>query len=287
MFLIIFTLLSICILAILAMALLAKNVTEPVIDETNTSILETTENVSENNSEATTEKASENSTLNGALEESTSGEPETEAIISAIDEDFYISNITDDIFERINGVSFTTDCPVGREALRYVHVLHVGIDNKIHEGELVVNEYIAEDVMEIFYELYNAGYVIEKVVLVDDFYANDNASMIVNNTSGFNSRKIEGTDYWSNHAYGLAIDINPLYNPYVAEGDVVLPATAREYIDRTQAFDMKIDTTDLCYQLFIEHGFTWGGEWENVKDYMHFEKLITEENITETETQIN
>lgn len=280
MVLVIFALLSICILAILATALLAKTAGQ-ANHEKNPDSLQT--------AESTTESVTGITESISAEETTPVSEPVTEAVISAIDENFYISSITDEIFERIEGVSFTGDCPVSRDELRYIHILHMGIDGAAHEGELIVNAYIAEDVLDIFHELYNSGYVIEKVALVDAFNANDNASMIVNNTSGFNSRKIEGTDYWSNHAYGLAIDINPLYNPYVADGDVVLPATAREYTDRSKAFDMKIDTTDLCYQLFIEHGFTWGGEWENVKDYMHFEKLIedtleNETEITDTET---
>ena len=198
-------------------------------------------------------------------------EPETEYEY-AVDADFYISSITDDIFSRINGRSYNKDAPVGREQLRYVHILHIGVDGFAHEGELIVNEVIAREVLDIFYELYQIGYVLESVVLIDEYGADDNASMAVNNTSGFNARKVAGTEVWSNHAYGLAIDINPLYNPYVGESDTVLPATARQYTDRSGEFDMKLDAGDECCRIFAEHGFTWGGDWENVKDYMHFEK---------------
>lgn len=198
-------------------------------------------------------------------------EPENEDEY-AIDADFYISSITDDIFSRINGYSYNNEAPVGREQLRYVHILHMGVDGVEHEGELIVNELIARDVLDIFYELYRIGYVLESVVLVDEYGADDNASMAVNNTSGFNARKVAGTEVWSNHAYGLAIDINPLYNPYVGESDTVLPATARQYTDRSREFDMKLDAGDECCRIFAEHGFTWGGNWENLKDYMHFEK---------------
>ena len=198
-------------------------------------------------------------------------EPETEYEY-AVDADFYISSITDDIFSRINGRSYNKDAPVGREQLRYVHILHIGVDGFAHEGELIVNEVIARDVLDIFYELYQIGYVLESVVLIDEYGADDNASMAVNNTSGFNARKVAGTEVWSNHAYGLAIDINPLYNPYVGESDTVLPATARQYTDRSREFDMKLEAGDECCRIFAEHGFTWGGDWENLKDYMHFEK---------------
>ena len=198
-------------------------------------------------------------------------EPETEYEY-AVDADFYINSITDDIFSRINGRSYNKDAPVGREQLRYVHILHIGVDGFAHEGELIVNEVIARDVLDIFYELYQIGYVLESVVLIDEYGADDNASMAVNNTSGFNARKVAGTEVWSNHAYGLAIDINPMYNPYVGENDTVLPATARQYTDRSREFDMKLDAGDECCRIFAEHGFTWGGDWENIKDYMHFEK---------------
>lgn len=206
-----------------------------------------------------------------SIAESTTREPDTE-YQAVIDEHFYISRITDDIFIRINGYSYNDNAPVSREQLRYVHILHIGVDGLEHEGELIVNENIAEDVLDIFYELYQIGYVLESVVLVDEYGADDNASMAVNNTSAFNARKIAGTEVLSNHAYGLAIDINPLYNPYIGEDDMVLPATARQYTDRKLEFDMKLDAGDECCRIFAEHGFTWGGDWENVKDYMHFEK---------------
>ena len=189
-----------------------------------------------------------------------------------IDDDFYLGSITDDIFSRINGYSYNEKAPVKREQLRYVHILHMGVDGLVHEGELIVNKSIAIDVLDIFYELYKIGYVLESVVLVDEYGADDNVSMAVNNSSAFNARKVADTQVWSNHAYGLAIDINPLYNPYVGEGDNVMPATARQYVDRNLEFDMKLDAGDECCRIFIEHGFTWGGDWENVKDYMHFEK---------------
>ena len=96
-----------------------------------------------------------------------------------------------------------------------------------------------------------------------------------NNTSAFNYREIAGTSRLSQHSLGLAIDINPKFNPYVKEKDgelTISPANAEDYVDRTQEFEYKIDENDLCYQLFTAHGFTWGGSWNSVKDYQHFEK---------------
>lgn len=126
-------------------------------------------------------------------------------------EQFYISEIPDDIFEKMQGKSYKADCTLPRENLRYIHVLHVGFDNQVHEGELVVNKDIADDVLEIFKELYESGYQIEKVRLVDEYDADDEASMSDNNSSAFNFRFISHTTKISKHGMGMAVDINTLY----------------------------------------------------------------------------
>lgn len=190
-------------------------------------------------------------------------------------EQFYISEIPDDIFEKMQGKSYKVDCTLPRENLRYIHVLHVGFDNQVHEGELVVNKDIADDVLEIFKELYESGYQIEKVRLVDEYDADDEASMSDNNSSAFNFRFISHTTKISKHGMGMAVDINTLYNPYVktVDGELSIePANAADYVDRGKDFPHKIDHDDLCYKLFTEHGFEWGGDWTHSKDYQHFEK---------------
>ena len=190
-------------------------------------------------------------------------------------EQFYISEIPDDIFEKMQGKSYKVDCTLPRENLRYIHVLHVGFDNQVHEGELVVNKDIADDVLEIFKELYESGYQIEKVRLVDEYDADDEASMSDNNSSAFNFRFISHTTKISKHGMGMAVDINTLYNPYVktVDGELSIePANAADYVDRSRDFLHKIDHDDLCYKLFTEHGFEWGGDWMHSKDYQHFEK---------------
>ena len=144
-------------------------------------------------------------------------------------------------------------------------------------GELICNQAIAEDLIEIFYELYQNNYPIEQISLIDKYQADDDLSCIANNTSCFNFRKIANSDTLSNHAFGLAVDINPLYNPYVSTSNGVMTASLSEslsYIDRAIDFPYKIEKDDLCYQLFLEHGFTWGGDWKNSKDYQHFEKKV-------------
>ena len=176
--------------------------------------------------------------------------PETEILKQTYEnnkEQFYISEIPDDIFEKMQGKSYKADCTLPRENLRYIHVLHVGFDNQVHEGELVVNKDIADD----------------------------EASMSDNNSSAFNFRFISHTTKISKHGMGMAVDINTLYNPYVktVDGELSIePANAADYVDRSRDFSHKIDHDDLCYKLFTEHGFEWGGNWTHSKDYQHFEK---------------
>lgn len=188
-----------------------------------------------------------------------------------LDELFYAEEISDQVFQRMDGVSFGEDCTTAREELRYVRVLHTGFDGETHIGELVVNQSIAQDIVEIFRALYDNAYPIEKMHLVDDYGGDDEASMEDNNTSCFNFRNVSGSSTLSRHALGLAVDVNPLYNPYVTDSGYE-PANAGDYLDRTLEFPYKIDASDLCYQLFTEHGFSWGGWWTSVKDYQHFEQ---------------
>lgn len=184
---------------------------------------------------------------------------------------FPVMQIPDMVFEKMQGVSFREDCPVTRDELRYIKLLHWGTDGKPHQGEIIVNEQIADDVQDIFFKLYKASYPIESVQLVDVYGGNDEISMTKNNTSGFNARKMTDGESWSKHAHGMAIDLNPKYNPYV-NGELILPVDSVEYADRTKSFRMKIDGTDYAYKLFTSYGFTWGGNWTNLQDYQHFEK---------------
>lgn len=191
-----------------------------------------------------------------------------------IEQCFFYTKIEDEIFLRIEGKSFGEDCTVDREELRYVKVLHYGFDKQVYVGELIVNQEIARDITDIFFELFEAAYPIEKIRLIDEYEADDEKSMTDNNTSSFNFRKIAGSTQLSKHARGLAIDINPLYNPYVkgsSEAMVVQPAAGKSYVNREVEGDYYIKTGDLCYEAFAKRGFLWGGDWNTVKDYQHFE----------------
>ena len=185
--------------------------------------------------------------------------------------------IDDALFDRIYGRSFKTDCTTPRSELRYLTVLHVDIEGNIRAGELICHRTIAGELLEIFRTLYDAGYPIERMVLIDRYDADDERSMAANNSSAFNFRFISGTTKPSSHSRGLAVDINPLYNPYVVTRNGrtrVEPEAGRPYVDRTAAFPYKIERGDRCCQEFLRHGFVWGGDWRSCKDYQHFEKQL-------------
>ena len=145
-----------------------------------------------------------------------------------------------------------------------------------HEGVIICNKSIAKDLTEIFTELYRAKYPIERIRPISEFGNDDEQSMQANNSSCYCYRKVQGSSKLSKHAQGLAIDINPLYNPCVTPqkggSTLVEPATGAAYADRNAEFPYKITKGDLCYRLFIKHGFKWGGEWKSKKDYQHFER---------------
>lgn len=188
---------------------------------------------------------------------------------------FFIKEIDQDIIDRIYGKSYKEYSDIPYSELRYIRVLHTDFEGQTRIGELIVNKKIAQDVVDIFRDLYDISYPIEKMLLIDEYDADDIKSMEDNNTSAFNFRYIEGTKKRSVHSDGLAIDINPLYNPYVRTKDGksgVLPENAAEYADRTKDNIYYIKKDDPCYKAFTSRGFTWGGEWKSKKDYQHFEK---------------
>lgn len=189
---------------------------------------------------------------------------------------FYYEPISNEVFKRISGISYPVDCTVPLDDLRYVVLEYIDFEGQKKKGEIICNKLIADDLLEIFYELCQSDYRIESIRLVDEFGGDDIASMQANNTSCFNYRFIEGTTRLSNHSYGLAIDLNPFYNPYITYGKDdsmhVSPEESFQYADRSVSFPYKIDENDLAYKLFTRHGFTWGGNWNNSKDYQHFEK---------------
>jgi len=228
--------------------------------------------------DAVTETASGTQALPGAEETSDDEENSSDEYLGKnVDLYFYYEPLSEEIINRINGISYVENENISLDELRYMHILHYDFEDEIAEGELICNEAVAQDLLEIFYELFQAEYEIEKVRLIDEYDGDDSASMEDNNTSCFNYRVVDGTTSLSKHAYGLAIDINPFYNPYVVfqsdGGTYISPKGSEKYADRSLDFPYKIDTEDLCYKLFKEHGFIWGGNWNSCKDYQHFQKV--------------
>lgn len=190
---------------------------------------------------------------------------ETEAV-------FTHKSLTSDIIVKIMDSSYKENDEVKIEDLSYVQVTYWGFDDQEHTGELIVNKKIAEDIVEIFCILYEAKFPIEKIELIDEYGADDNLSMSANNTSAFNYREVVGSKgKLSKHSYGMAVDINPVQNPYI-KNEVILPESATDFLDRTNIKKGMIVEGDVCYNAFKKRGWTWGGEWNSLKDYQHFEK---------------
>lgn len=195
---------------------------------------------------------------------------------------FSQSKISDVVFERIYGKSYKEGSLIPRDDLRYIMILYYDFNGNRKRGEIISNKAISQDLVDIFKELYDHRYPIEKISLIDEYDADDDRSSSANNSSCFNYRTVAGKSSLSLHAKGLAIDINPKYNPTVVtdeEGNITdcFPDNAGEYADRSKQFKHKIDTQDLCYRLFMEHGFVWGGNWSSEPAYMHFSKSAVPE----------
>jgi hypothetical protein len=147
---------------------------------------------------------------------------------------------------------------------------HWGFDGRLHAGELVVHEDHARAVLGVFDALFEARFPIERMELVDVYDGDDGRSMEANNTSGFNCRRSSGgAGAWSQHAYGLAIDINPVQNPYVTTGGRVEPSAGARHVNRTAAPGV-IRGGDVVVRAFEAIGWSWGGDWSSAKDYQHF-----------------
>ena len=188
---------------------------------------------------------------------------------------FTTQEIPDSIWTRMQGRSYPQECGIARSELRYLELSHYDFDGQEHIGQMVCNRQIADDLLYIFRKLYEAEYPIGRMRLIDDYDASDQHSMADNNTSCFCYRRIAGSNSLSKHSRGMAVDVNPLYNPclYVRSGRVLPPEGKAYAHDRVKRKDIpgKIDTADLCYRLFLSRGFRWGGSWRSLKDYQHFE----------------
>jgi hypothetical protein len=167
------------------------------------------------------------------------------------------------------GSSWREGCPVGPESLVVVDLTYWTFEGTVATGELVLNQEIESQTQMAFHSLFELGFPIRSIINVDAFNSDDGASMAADNTSAFNCRSIAGTDDWSNHAFGRAIDVNPVENPYILNGDVEPPG-AQAYVDRVEGPGLLVEG-DAALEAFLDAGFEWGGSWRNPKDYQHLE----------------
>lgn len=177
------------------------------------------------------------------------------------------------LIKKISGQSYKEGCPVALSDLACVHLTHWNMDFEVQRGELICHKKLAIEISEIFQELFESRFPVQSINLIDDYNADDMESMQANNSSAFCSREITGKKgVYSKHSYGVAIDINPLYNPYV-NGECVLPKKGIPFLDRDLNVPGMIHESDACYNAFVKRGYTWGGNWNKpYKDYHHFEK---------------
>ena len=169
----------------------------------------------------------------------------------------------------IRSGSWTLRCPVALDDLRLVSLTYWGFDGRPHVGRLVVNRDAVDAIVGALHRLYLIHFPIRRMVPVDAYGASDERSMEADNTSAYNGRLVAGSTVWSQHAYGRAIDIDPLENPEIQDGKV-FPTTAGRYVDRTLGLPGMIVAGGPVVRAFAAYGWGWGGSWHSLKDYQHF-----------------
>lgn len=175
------------------------------------------------------------------------------------------------------GNTYRKGCPVSLNDLRYLRMKHKNFKGGEEWGEMIVHKSVAKEVTEIFGALYKAGYAIRKMKLVSDYKGSDWQSIEDDNTAAFNCRKATGSKHYSKHAYGRAIDINPIENPYVFRNGRTSHKASQKYLKRVYQNDSAADkavllANDKAVKIFKKYGWQWGGDWNRVKDYQHFSK---------------
>jgi hypothetical protein len=180
-----------------------------------------------------------------------------------------ISRIAAAQAKRMTGVSWRPGCPVPLRDLRLLTMSHRRFDGTVGQGRLIVHRDVARDVVSVFRRLHAAGFPIRRMVPVDAYGASDFRSIEADNTSAFNCRYVDGTTRWSEHAYGRAIDLNPIENPYVSGGKTSHPASV-PYLDRSRRRPGMAYEGGAMVRAFDAIGWGWGGRWTSVKDYQHF-----------------
>jgi hypothetical protein len=170
----------------------------------------------------------------------------------------------------MTGVSWRPGCPVGLSDLRLLTLAYRGFDGRAHTGRLVANRDAAAVLVNVFRRLYAAGFPIRRMELVDRYGGDDFRSIEADNTSAFNCRRATGSSSWSEHAYGRAIDVNPIENPYVSAAGTTAHAASRPYLNRSRHRPGMGYDGGVLVEAFRAAGWGWGGWWSGDKDYQHF-----------------
>ena len=170
---------------------------------------------------------------------------------------------------QMTGVSWHPGCPVPLSELRLLTLTYRGFDGRAHIGRLVANRDAASALVGVFGRLYAARFPIRRMQLVDAYGGDDYRSIEADNTSAFNCRAATGSSRWSQHAYGRAVDVNPIENPYVSGGTSSHRAS-RPYLDRSRHLAGMAYSGGVLVESFRQAGWGWGGDWTGVKDYQHF-----------------
>jgi hypothetical protein len=165
--------------------------------------------------------------------------------------------------------TYRAACPTPPSELRTVRLTHWGFDSRPHTGLIVVNRRVADQVVAVFRRLYAIRFPVRLMRPVSRYRGSDDRSMAADNTSGFNCRRVGRNGPWSQHAYGLAVDLNPLENPYLVGGEVQPPA-GRRFLERTRRRPGMVVEGDAVVRAFADVGWKWGGRWTSSKDYQHF-----------------
>jgi len=181
-----------------------------------------------------------------------------------------VSTLPPVVRQSMTGVSWRRGCPVGLDDLRLVRARYVGFDGRAHTGRIVVHRDVAADVVAVLGRLYAARFPIRRMVPVDAYGGSDFRSIEADNTSAFNCRYVDGTTRWSEHAYGRAIDLNPIENPYVTSSGTTSHRASRPYLRRAPYRPGMAVEGGAVVRAFDAVGWGWGGRWSGARDYQHF-----------------
>ena len=180
-----------------------------------------------------------------------------------------VDPLSDALRSKMMNVTWREGCPVGLDELASVNLFHWTPQQTIQQGTLIVAAKEAQNIKQIFQILFENQFPLVSIRPMFHFDGSDDASMKANNTSAFNCRNIKNTNRYSQHSYGEAIDVNPLWNPWV-KGNIVDPPEGKDFLDRTLDLPGLIHDGDIVVQTFANKGWKWAGNWTSRKDYQHF-----------------